>query len=186
MHCSICPPYVEMKKMWNTSLVPIQWAKPNDATKMPQLLCVKLKDPFFYIPGPEAITCCHTPVPFVPKDQNPPCCPQLRPIEDIWGILKAKTYEGGWEAASEQQLKRKIRQSIRTLDAEVLKNMMRKVTQRVRHAARAGTRSHVHWVGTRRVTVWLGHQKISWPFDQYMIFYQCFNFVPNFSAHQLH
>ena len=48
--------------MWNTSLVPIQWAKPHDATKMPQLLCVKLEDRiFFYISGPEAITCCHTP-----------------------------------------------------------------------------------------------------------------------------
>ena len=34
-----------MKKLWNTSLVPIQWAKPHDATKMPQLLCVKLEDP---------------------------------------------------------------------------------------------------------------------------------------------
>ena len=31
--------------MWNTSLVPIQWAKPHDATKMPQLLCVKLEEP---------------------------------------------------------------------------------------------------------------------------------------------
>ena len=44
LHCSICPPYVEMKKLRNTSLVPIQWAKPHDATKMPQLLCVKLED----------------------------------------------------------------------------------------------------------------------------------------------
>ena len=44
LHCSICP-YVEIKKLWNTSLVPIQWAKPHDATKMPQLLCVKLEDP---------------------------------------------------------------------------------------------------------------------------------------------
>ena len=46
LHCSICPPYVEIKKkLWNTSLVPIQWAKPHDATKMPQLLYVKLEDP---------------------------------------------------------------------------------------------------------------------------------------------
>ena len=45
LHCSICPPYVEITKLWNTSLVPIQWAKPHDATKMPQLLCVKLEDP---------------------------------------------------------------------------------------------------------------------------------------------
>ena len=34
-----------MKKLWNTSLVPIQWAKPHGATKTPQLLCVKLEDP---------------------------------------------------------------------------------------------------------------------------------------------
>ena len=33
------------KKLWNISLVPIQWAKSHDATKMPQLLCVKLEDP---------------------------------------------------------------------------------------------------------------------------------------------
>ena len=45
LHCSICPPYGEIKKLWNTSLVPIQWAKPHDATKMPQLLRVKLLDP---------------------------------------------------------------------------------------------------------------------------------------------
>ena len=45
LHCSICPPYGEIKKLWNTSLVPIQWAKPHDVTKMPQLLCVKLEDP---------------------------------------------------------------------------------------------------------------------------------------------
>ena len=45
LHCSICPPYVEVNKLWNTSLVSIQWAKPHDATKMPQLLCVKLEDP---------------------------------------------------------------------------------------------------------------------------------------------
>ena len=49
------------KKMWNTSPVPIQWAKPHDATKMPQLLCVKLEDRKNYIPDPEAITCCHIP-----------------------------------------------------------------------------------------------------------------------------
>ena len=45
LYCSICPSYVEMKTLWNTSLVPIQWAKPHDATKMAQLLCVKLEDP---------------------------------------------------------------------------------------------------------------------------------------------
>ena len=65
-------------------------------------------------------------IPFVPKEQTPPppCCPQLRPIEDVWAILRAKTYEGGWEATSELQLKRRIRQSIKALNQEVLKTMM--------------------------------------------------------------
>ena len=46
MSQSVSPPYVELKKkLWNTSLVPIQWTKSHDATKMPQLLCVKLEDP---------------------------------------------------------------------------------------------------------------------------------------------
>ena len=48
LHCSICPAYGEIKKLWNISLVPIQWAKPHDATKMPQLLYVKLEDPKFF------------------------------------------------------------------------------------------------------------------------------------------
>ena len=77
-------------------------------------------------------------IPFVPKEQNPPCFPQLRPIEDVWAMLKAKTYMGGWEAKSEEQLKRKIGQSIKSLNQEVLKNMMRGLPQRVLKAARAG------------------------------------------------
>ena len=77
-------------------------------------------------------------IPFVPKEQNPPCCPQLRPIEDVWAILKVKTYEWGWEATSELQLKRRIRQSIKALNHEVLKTMMGEVPQRVRKAACAG------------------------------------------------
>ena len=66
-------------------------------------------------------------IPLVPKEQNPPCCPQLRPIEDVWAILKAKTYGGGWEATSEPQMKRRIRQSIKALNQEVLKTMMGEV-----------------------------------------------------------
>ena len=34
-------------------------------------------------------------IPFVPKDDSPPCYPQLRPIEDVWSIIKARTYAGG-------------------------------------------------------------------------------------------
>ena len=60
-------------------------------------------------------------IPFVPKKQNPPCCPQLRSMEDVWAMLKAKTYIGSWEAKSEEQLKGKIGQSMTSLNQEVLK-----------------------------------------------------------------
>ena len=29
---------------------------------------------------------------FVPKEENPPNAPQIRPIEKYWGILKQKVY----------------------------------------------------------------------------------------------
>ena len=83
-------------------------------------------------------------IPFVPKEQNPPCCPQLRPIEDVWAILKAKKYEGGWEATSELQMQRRISQSIKALNQEVLKTLMGEVPQLVRKAARAGALQFVH------------------------------------------
>ena len=41
---------------------------------------------------------------FVPKEINSPNVPQTRPIENFWGCLAQKVYEGGWKAKREQQL----------------------------------------------------------------------------------
>ena len=30
---------------------------------------------------------------------------QARPIENLWGILAHKVYEGGWQARTQQELK---------------------------------------------------------------------------------
>ena len=30
------------------------------------------------------------------RDDNPPNVPQLRPIEDFWGVMKQEVYRGGW------------------------------------------------------------------------------------------
>ena len=52
LHCSICPPYVEIKKNVEYQSGTNNGAKPHDATKMPQLLCVKLEDPKKLHPRP--------------------------------------------------------------------------------------------------------------------------------------
>ena len=38
---------------------------------------------------------------FVAKTSNPPNVPQARPIENFWGCLAHKVYEGGWQAKND-------------------------------------------------------------------------------------
>ena len=37
---------------------------------------------------------------FVDKGSNPPNVPQARPIENFWGCLAQKVFEGGWQEAA--------------------------------------------------------------------------------------
>ena len=83
-------------------------------------------------------------VPVVQREENPPCTPQIRPIEDLSGIIKQKVYRGGWEAKTEAQLKRRIRQVIRNIDPEVPRNMMKSLPERTRMAERMGVESQIH------------------------------------------
>ncbi|KAF0313708.1 hypothetical protein FJT64_015841 [Amphibalanus amphitrite] len=83
-------------------------------------------------------------VPFVARDENPPCVPQLRPIEDFWGIVKQEVYKGGWRAASEVQLKNRIQRVLRSIREEVPRTMMERVPERVRRAERRGVNSSLH------------------------------------------
>ena len=83
-------------------------------------------------------------VPYVGGEENPPCVPQLRPIKDLWGIVKQEVYMGGWTAQSEKQLRLRIHRVMRSLDKEVLHKMMGTLPARVRRAARLGVNSAVH------------------------------------------
>ncbi|KAF0301696.1 hypothetical protein FJT64_026068 [Amphibalanus amphitrite] len=71
-------------------------------------------------------------VPVVGREDNPPNVPQLRPIEDFWGLLKQEVYKGGWEATSEDQLKRRILRAVEILNPEVPLTMMRRVALALR------------------------------------------------------
>jgi hypothetical protein len=50
---------------------------------------------------------------FMPKDSNPPNCPQMRPIETYWALLRRRVYNNGWKAKSVKELKEKIRKEMR-------------------------------------------------------------------------
>ncbi len=46
---------------------------------------------------------------FVPQHDNPPNCPQVRPIDRFWAILKMKVYERGWTVSNKTDLAKRIK-----------------------------------------------------------------------------
>jgi hypothetical protein len=60
----------------------------------------------------------------VPKDINPPNVPQARPIENFWGCLAQKVYEGGWESETEQQLIRRIKYKMKELNTKFVESLL--------------------------------------------------------------
>lgn len=70
-------------------------------------------------------------IPVVPKDINPANVPKARPIEDFWGNLKAKVYEGDWKANNLAQLKRRIEYCLKNLDSNFVQRHMLGVRTRL-------------------------------------------------------
>ena len=60
-------------------------------------------------------------VSFVPKEINPPNVPQTSPIENFWGYLAQKVYEGGCKVKTEQQLIRRIESKMEENDGNFVK-----------------------------------------------------------------
>lgn len=83
-------------------------------------------------------------VKIVSKEMNPPNCPQLRPIEDFWGMLKQLVYANGWSAKSHEQLRRRIKYCLGKVDVKVVREMMTKVKSRIRQARAEGVNALVH------------------------------------------
>ena len=59
---------------------------------------------------------------FVANSDNPPNVTQLRPIENLWGILKSRVYDGDWKVKTEHQLKLQIKKCLCELDWNVVLN----------------------------------------------------------------
>ena len=77
-------------------------------------------------------------VKYVPKHLNPSKCPK-RPIENFWGCLAQKVYEGGWEAKTEQRLIDRIHRKLREFDLKSVEYLMRGVKAKVKSIGQ-------HWV----------------------------------------
>lgn len=72
---------------------------------------------------------------FIKRENNPPNCPQLRPIEHFWSILKQLVYANDFQATSREELIKRIKTCLKKIDVEVVKNMMQKVPEKI-HLAR--------------------------------------------------
>lgn len=77
-------------------------------------------------------------IPYVPRENNPPNVPQVRPIEDVWGILKQSVYARNYEARNLDQLANRIRKKVKELYQEMLREMMLGVRSKVRKMWRQG------------------------------------------------
>ena len=81
---------------------------------------------------------------FVPKILNPPNVPQLRPIEDFWGILGRKLYQNGWTCDDIKELTKRILYLIRSTPIDSFRSLMEKVPAKLRKAANQGVFSVLH------------------------------------------
>ncbi len=75
---------------------------------------------------------------FLPRNLNPLNVPKVRPVEDFWGHLSAKVYEGGWQVKNEDQLKGRIRAKIKEFELKNLQSLLGEVKKRLRSIADNG------------------------------------------------
>lgn len=75
---------------------------------------------------------------FVEKADNPPCVPELRPIENFWSILKGLVYADGWEAQETEQLKKRIKYCLKKVDKSLVQDMVSSVPGKLDGVRRYG------------------------------------------------
>ena len=78
---------------------------------------------------------------YVEKDENPPSAPQIRPIENYWGILKMKVYEGNWTAKDREQLIRRIKIKQKEINHDIVIKMFENLKRKVHLANENGLNS---------------------------------------------
>ena len=78
---------------------------------------------------------------YVEKTENPPNAPQIRPIENYWGILKIKVYEGNWSANTREQLIGRVKIKEKEVYQTIVIKMFEKLKAKVHMANENGLNS---------------------------------------------
>ncbi|XP_065659003.1 uncharacterized protein LOC136083528 [Hydra vulgaris] len=79
---------------------------------------------------------------YVDKESNPPSVPQARPIENFWGHLAQKVYEGDGQASTEQVLIDCIKLKLQEIDFNFLQSHLKGVGAKLRSIADGGVFSY--------------------------------------------
>lgn len=74
----------------------------------------------------------------VTKDMNPPNCPEFRPIENFWGIVKKDLKKTGSVVQNEKQMLGKWKTSAEKVTKELVQDMMAGIKRKVREYIRTG------------------------------------------------
>jgi hypothetical protein len=77
-------------------------------------------------------------LPFVNNTTHPQNVPQVRLIENLWGVLAQKINEGGWKATTQQELISRIQSQLKNFDSNFLQSLIGGVKTKLRAIADRG------------------------------------------------
>jgi hypothetical protein len=81
---------------------------------------------------------------YVTKVRNPTNLPQCRPIEDFFGTLAQKVYDGSWNAKSAGQLQNRIRYCLKKMDKKVVRDVVANVPNCLKKCGQEGPHAVAH------------------------------------------
>ena len=75
---------------------------------------------------------------YIEKYENPANCPEIRPIEDFWSILKGEVYKGGWKAENLKKLENRIRYCLKKIKITSIHHFFKGTHRRLDRVRRYG------------------------------------------------
>ena len=73
---------------------------------------------------------------FLAKKDNPANLPEVRPIEDLFAIIKRDVYRNGWSANNIEQLEQRISRTLKRLPIFTVQKLIKSTIRRIDHVRR--------------------------------------------------